>query len=364
MTTERQQSWKPEWAVAPGEVLTEALADRGMTQAELARRTARPLKTISEIATGKAAITHETAIQLERALGISASLWVGLESRYREALARERAVEQLHDYVEWAEQFPIADLVRHGELPKRSTKPETAADLLGYFGVSSPAGWEQHWARVAAGYRMSGAHSASVHSLTAWLRWGEREAESISVASYDQDRFRDVLAEIKKLSRLAVFDIAVDRLTSELAATGVAVVVLPGLAGAPASGATRWRGGVHPVILLTLRYLTDDQFWYTVYHEAGHILLGRRRSDVVEDLDADVDLGEEHAADQFARNALLHAESFAGFVAAADFRRPSVRGFASEMGVSPGIVVGRLQHDGFIGSGQLNDLKMRYEPVR
>ena len=62
--------WNPTWAVSPGEVLVEALEERDMTQAELARRMARPLKTISEIATGKAAITPETAIQLERALGI------------------------------------------------------------------------------------------------------------------------------------------------------------------------------------------------------------------------------------------------------------------------------------------------------
>jgi addiction module HigA family antidote len=70
--------------------LVEALEERGMSQADLGARMARPLKTISEIATGKAAITPETAIQLERTLGISAALWLGLESRYREALARER----------------------------------------------------------------------------------------------------------------------------------------------------------------------------------------------------------------------------------------------------------------------------------
>lgn len=78
----------PTWVVSPGEILSEALEERGMTQTELGRRMARPLKTISEIATGRAAITPETAIQLERVLGISAAMWLGLESRYREARAR------------------------------------------------------------------------------------------------------------------------------------------------------------------------------------------------------------------------------------------------------------------------------------
>jgi addiction module HigA family antidote len=80
--------WNPTWAVSPGEILVEALEERGMSQADLGRRMARPTNAISEIAAGTAAITPETAIQLERALGISAALWLGLESRYREALAR------------------------------------------------------------------------------------------------------------------------------------------------------------------------------------------------------------------------------------------------------------------------------------
>lgn len=78
---------------APGEVLLEALEEREMSQAELARRIARPLKTVNEIIKGKAAITPDTAIQLERALGISARFWNGLEGLWRERLALQRDAE-------------------------------------------------------------------------------------------------------------------------------------------------------------------------------------------------------------------------------------------------------------------------------
>src|SRR4051812_31605832 len=88
-------SWRPEWTISPGEILAEALEDRAMSQAELARRMDRPIKTINEIIRAKAAITPETAIQLERTLGISASFWLGLESNYRQALARDRAIADL-----------------------------------------------------------------------------------------------------------------------------------------------------------------------------------------------------------------------------------------------------------------------------
>src|SRR4051812_18759197 len=95
MTTNAHSGWRPDWAVLPGTLLEEALADRGMSQAEIARRMDRPVKTINEIVKGKAAITPETAIQLERVLSIPASFWNNLETRYRAHLAEIDAHRQL-----------------------------------------------------------------------------------------------------------------------------------------------------------------------------------------------------------------------------------------------------------------------------
>ena len=78
-------------AIPAGELLAEELEVRGITQGELAERMGRPRQTISAIVHGKKAITAETALQLEEALGIAAHLWVGLEGRYRLALARQSA---------------------------------------------------------------------------------------------------------------------------------------------------------------------------------------------------------------------------------------------------------------------------------
>jgi addiction module HigA family antidote len=84
MVNSSRSGWRPDWAVPPGEILLEALQDREMTQSELAQRLGRPLKTVNEIVNGKAAITPETAIQLERAIGISSRFWTGLETLYRD----------------------------------------------------------------------------------------------------------------------------------------------------------------------------------------------------------------------------------------------------------------------------------------
>jgi addiction module HigA family antidote len=93
MSNTIQNQYTPDYVSLPGETLQEILEERGMSQAELAERTGRPKKTINEIINGKAAITPETALQLERVLSIPASFWNNRERLYREALAR---VEEEH----------------------------------------------------------------------------------------------------------------------------------------------------------------------------------------------------------------------------------------------------------------------------
>ena len=79
-------------AVHPGKILVEELAERGISQRELARRTGRPLGTINAIAQGKKSITAQTALDLERVLdGIPADFWLGLQSTYDLTVARNKA---------------------------------------------------------------------------------------------------------------------------------------------------------------------------------------------------------------------------------------------------------------------------------
>src|ERR1035437_4793605 len=195
------RSWQPEWAVVPGELLLEALVDRGMTQSDLARRMGRPIKTINEIVNGKAAITPDTAIQLELALGITASFWNNLEAAYRAHLARQRAEEELSRYEQWAAAFPVKDLVHHGLIEKGATRAATVAALLRYFGVSTPEAWQNHWLAPAVSFRASPAYKSSPHAAAAWLRWGEILATKVTTEPYDADRFHAALKDLRPLTR-------------------------------------------------------------------------------------------------------------------------------------------------------------------
>jgi len=357
-------AWQPEWAVAPGDVLLEAIEERAMTQVELARRIDRPLKTVNEIIKGKAAITPDTAIQLERALGIRASVWNGLETNYREFLARERDMQELEREAAWIDRFPIKELVRRGLIHTGRTNAETLAALLSFFKVSSPNAWRRHWLeQPTASFRASPAFAANPEAVAAWLRWGEIEAGNIETGTFDSERFRDVLVEIRSLTTKEPFVMVIDRMRRLCAGAGVAVVLTPEFQGTHLSGATRWISPDKALLQLSLRHQSDDHFWFSFYHEAGHILQPGRKQNVV-DSSSDMAPGEtgdpsEDAADAFARESLIPENMYESFLAGGDFGTNAVQRFAKEVGIAAGIVVGRLQRDGHISQAHLNSLKKR-----
>jgi HTH-type transcriptional regulator/antitoxin HigA len=365
MATSAESGWQPDWVVPPGEILLEALQDRDMTQSELAQRLGRPLKTVNEIIKGKAAITPETAIQLERALGTSASFWTNLETQYRDTLARQAAHADLESHATWADRFPIPDLVRHHLIERGPTKAETLANLLSWLGVSSPDAFDRLTA--AAAYHASPAFSASPEAVAAWLRWGEVQAAPVKAAAFDPERFRQVLDDIRPLSRKAPFGGVFKQLQSMCAEAGVVVVLTPELTGTHLSGAARWIGA-KALIQLSLRHKSDDQFWFTFFHEAGHLLTRKRRRDFIDGVDVtDPDTAaDEQVANEFAREALVPSDEYERFVARGDFGTPAVRTFAESLSVSPGIVAGRLERDRHLTPAQARTHKqtIRYPTDR
>jgi addiction module HigA family antidote len=345
--TKQTLQYAPDYAVAPGEILQEALVERQMTQAELARRTDRPLKTINEIINGKAAITPETAIQLERVLGIPDRVWNNLEVRYRAALARAEEHRQLAGEVAWLNQIPVAEMIKHGLIPRLDDRAATLAEVLKFFGVSTTSAWERQWASGETAFRQALKFTISPGAVAVWLRWGELKAGEIEGAPYDPSRFRAALERIKPLTREdpAVFVPAVQRLCAE---AGVAVVFIPELPQTRVSGATKWLSAEKALIQLSLRYKTNDQLWFTFFHEAGHILLHLKRELVLEGIEEVADPAKEEEANKFATEFLIPRREFEEFVQGAYDNSPAISRFASRIGIAPGIVVGRLQHDGLL----------------
>lgn len=360
MATEARLHFAPDYAIPPGDTLRETLEALGMTQADLATRAGRPIKTINEIVQGKAAITPDTALQLERVLSIPASFWLSREQHYREALARRLEGESLQSEIGWLKAFPVAEMAKLGWLPTRKTPIERLQALLQFLGVARPEQWDGITSEAAAHFRMTRAHEPERPALHAWLRRGETEGRRMACGAYDKEAFGAVLGSIRALTREPP-EVFQPQLVARCAAAGVAVVFVPELKGSRASGATRWLSPTRALIQLSLRYKTDDHLWFTFFHEAGHVVLHGRHDIFVEENRRD-DSKLEQEADAFARDLLVPRAAWTAFTTKLAPPRISaieVEGFAAAQGLASGIIVGRLQHEGLLPRSHLNRLKRR-----
>jgi len=142
------------------------------------------------------------------------------------------------------------------------------------------------------------------------------------------------------------------------AQSGVALTFVPPIKGTRAYGATRWLTPRKALIELSLRGKTDDHLWFTFFHEAAHILKHGKRRAFIEGLEEHN--AQEEEADAFATDFLIPRAEYNEFLEEGVFTKSAIGCFAREVGIAPGIVVGRLQHDKHLDYSRYNNLKVRY----
>ena len=86
---------RPIYPIHPGEILADELAELNTSPTELARELHVPANRITQLVAGKRAMTADTALRLERWLGVSAAFWMNLQKRYELDIARERSEDVL-----------------------------------------------------------------------------------------------------------------------------------------------------------------------------------------------------------------------------------------------------------------------------
>lgn len=341
--------------IAPGEQIREILEERGISQVDFAVRLGKSEKYVSQLVNGKASLTYDAAIELERVLGVPSSFWNNCEAIYRDALARIRQEADAAAQLEWAESFPIKRMADNGWIAREAGPGGRAGALLSFFGVSTVDAYNQYWGsdrRLAA--RISTAYTPETPAIAAWLRAGEIAAERVMTEPFDDRAFRLLLAELRGATRLHPQEWQT-LLTDACAKTGVAVVFVPDLPKTRCFAVSWWATRTRAVILIGLRYKTDDHLWFSFFHEAGHLLLDDRRRSGISDLDGDP--AAEARADRFAADLLIPRADYDAFLQSGRPSKASVRAFANKIGIAPSIVVGRLQRDAFIPPSWMNDLK-------
>ena len=355
MTIDDRGAVYSDLAIPPGETLADEITARGMSQTELAARLGRPVQVVNEIIHGKKAITDNTALALEKVLGIPAAFWVNLEQNYRMTRARLQERDRLQAEEGWLKELPVKEMQRRGWIAAGRTTHEKMRALLQFFGVANVAAYRK--TTEVLGFRISDNAKLSPGALAAWLRKGELEAQMIETRPFDSALLMDAARAARTMTEQPPQAFA-PRLTALFANAGVAFVVVRELPKTGANGVARWLTGQKALIQLNLRYKWQDIFWFTLFHEVCHVLRHGNQKIIVDGIDKNGPLEDE--ANHWAADFLVPPDAWSQFRCRTPFNKNSIIAFARQIGIAPGIVVGRLQREQRLKYSEMSDLKGRF----
>lgn len=359
---QNKYSYMPDRVSPPGDTLLELLEEKEMLQADLARRIGRPVKTINEIIKGKAAITSETAIQLERALGVPAEFWNQREANYRAYLASQKELARLSAQKDWLKKFPIKEMLKRGWLKCGNDITDQMISLLNFFGVATPEQWADGWTKRKLAFRKATNVNNNIGAISVWLRQGEIEGHNIRCQPFNKELLLTSIDKIRQLTLEQEPDIFIPQLQKICSTCGVAVVFVQPFLNVPVYGASYWLSPDKALIQLSLRGKTADILWFTIFHELGHIIKHSKKEFFIEiDDKSESKSPDEIEADQYASEMLVPLAFLNRWLNESNkLNKESVFTFSKKLGIAPGILVGRLQYMKRIPYSAFNDLKIRY----
>ena len=340
-------------AIHPGRTLEEILETTGMKQIELAERSGLTPKTINEIVQGKNPITPETAIKLASVFGMSVTFWNNLQRDYEETLSRLKAEGELQRELSHLSRFTCyKELAKWGYIEDTKEPKQKVRNLLNFFGVSS-LNFIPKIQEVA--FRNGKEKNLSSESLAAWLRCGELEAKKIETANFDKAKLLGSIEKLRNLTNQESPEILQTELVEICASFGVAIVLIPYFSNTNVTGATRWINQDKALIQLNLKGHWVDSFWFSFFHELGHLVKHGKKEQFIEFKNVeDANLKEkEKEAEEFAKNTLIPKHEYETLLhecktlltSKSRTTELTIQAFAKKQNIAPCIVAGRLAFD-------------------
>ena len=352
MKTERD--FAPRWSSPPSETINEILSSRGISQAEFSLMIDLPLSDIDNLLSGTDELSLLVARRLSEQLGASPDFWVARFCQYQDDIERVAAAD-------WTDSLPIEELTQMGWVRKETDWRDRIDACLDFFGVPDFPTWQASYQdRLADAMFRRNQKVQLSPALVTWLRMGELAASKVKTENpWNAAIFEDSLEQARALTRLADPKRFIPRLAEICEVAGVILLVIRAPSGCQASGVSRFIDG-RPIIQMSARYLSDDHFWFTFFHEAAHVIRHGPDEIFIDELDyrAPAETAQENEADTFASQTLLPL-TYTQLKSLPRDKR-SIINTARKWGISPGILIGQLQHHGIIAFSSLNGYKRRY----
>lgn len=349
--------------IHPGETIADVLEARRMTQADLAVRTGVSPVFIGKVIAGKKDISNKFAMALEYALGISKTFWLNLQARYNAEILEADEENTITDE-ELNVQKILKDIVKYlGDkniIPQNENLTESILSLRKVLKVSNLCNLEK--IPTLSAFRINTTSTVNPCILGAWIRMCQiKEGDLTGSNTFDPQNVDALISELKDVMLSDDKDIQ-SAIKSVLYRYGLDFEIIRHFRGAPVQGFIYKRADSRIKICMTIRRSFADIFWFSLFHELGHLYNGdlSRSSHFLDD---GIDKRKEDAADKFASDKLMDSTEYSNFLSL--YRKaPSfelIERFAAQQRVRPFIVIGRMQKEEIISYQQYSNAKLRYK---
>ncbi len=347
--------------IHPGETIADVLEERGISQVELAALTGVSPAYVSNVIAGKKDISAKFAFALEYALDIPKSFWLNLQANYDAEL-----LEYMEEATITEEEFEARDALKEvvkflrkiNKMLPREKKEDSILSLRKALKISNIANLKD---MVPAGaFRLASNTAVDPYVLGAWIRICQLTGENRNISEvFDSKQIDSLIAELKQIMNRDGVDLQ-STLRETMAKYGIDFSIMKNFRGAPVHGYICQKTDESLQMTVTIRGAYADIFWFSLFHELGHIVngdIGR----ISKFLDDGSDEKKEIAADKFAKDKLLDPVAYEAFINRNDFSIGTICTFAKEQNVRPYIVIGRLQKEKYLAYSCYSNYKMRYK---
>ena len=340
-------------AIPPGETIKEMLIGRNMTQKEFSMRLDISEKHLSHIINGEVLLTYEMAEKLESVFGVSARFWKNLEAIYRETLLKIDEENEFISEKNYLKKFPYSEMVKNGFIKLYTTIKEKIYSLRQFFEVANLNLLEKEKLLPQIACRRLCITDKTDNIVLVLAQKAKLEARNIVTKPISIKKLVSILPLIRNMTTRLPAEFSAN-LVKVLSDCGIALVFLPNIKGSFLHGVT-FKDKNKIIIGITMRGKDSDKFWFSLFHEIGHVVLEHLNKPY------GLEKCDEMQADRFSSDNLIPSFSFNAFVNEHIFTKQSINQFAHNEGIHTGIIVGRLQKEGYISYSKFNDLKLKYD---
>ncbi len=340
--------------IGPGEFIKEEMELRDWNNEDLAQVLKLTPKTISLLLNNKQKITIETASLLSKAFGQSPQYWLNLDNNYRLRLESKKLEDEtVKIRSKIYEHMPINEMVKKRWIQKPKSIDELEKIFISF--------WQMKELEFSNIEKIAFPHCRKSEAFSnfnrryilTWTRMARNVSESYSVGKFNKSYLEKLAID---LPNYTIRTNGIKDILTELNNAGVKFFILSHLSKTYLDGASFYHGK-NPILVYTIRYDRTDNFWFTLAHEIGHILLHiKDENDVfVDDLKSEAVSSFEKEANEFAEN-ILYANKIISIFSKFQHYTSAARvlEYANTLKISPAVITGILKHNNMLAYNRLN----------